>query len=159
MSGLGRALRVALMLSTILTVSPVVASGQALPMGVAGSDSVRYVGVTVCADCSGIRTTLVLDSDAEGAPTTYTMTEVYEGRSVAPRKTSGTWTILRGDATHKNATVYQLHTAGSKAVTSFLKANEDELQMLDGSLRALPASVPHTLRRVRDAATEKTGAQ
>lgn len=119
----------------------------ALAQGSSGH-SVRYSGIMFCADCSGIKTSLVLEKDAQGAPTSYAMTEVYVGRTVPPRKTSGTWTILRGDATDKDATVYQLHPDGSAGVTSFLKTNEDELQMLDGNLGELPASLPHTLKRV-----------
>jgi predicted secreted protein len=123
----------------------------------------RYSGMTVCADCSGIKTTLVLERDAQGAPSIYAMSEAFVGRPAAgTRKTNGTWVIVHGDAADKNATVYQLHPAGSSAVTSFAKVNENELSMLDGSLVALPASVPQTLMRTSTAGgatvvTEQTG--
>jgi predicted secreted protein len=136
-----------LRLALLVIVFFVIAGAGGLAQGSAGL-SVRYSGITVCADCSGIKTTLVLEKDAQGAPSSYAMTEVYVGKTVPPRKSSGTWSILRGDATDKDATVYQLHPAGSASVTSFLKTNEDELQMLDGDLGELPASLPHTLKRV-----------
>lgn len=157
MSGLRRVSRGAWMAGAFLMALPVGVLGQASPKGGAdGSVAARYSGVTVCADCSGIRTTLVLEEDAQGVPTTYQMTEMYEGRAVPLRRTSGTWKIVHGDATDRSATVYQLHPAGSEAVTSFLKVSEDALQMLDGSLRELPASLPHTLRRVQDEVTMVT---
>ncbi len=123
----------------------------------------RYSGVTVCADCSGIKTALVLERDAQGAPSAYTMSETFVGRPAAgTRKTSGTWGIVRGDAADKNATVYQIHPAGSGGVTSFVKVNEIELSMLDAGLAELPARVPHTLKRTSAAGgmtvvTEQTG--
>jgi inhibitor of cysteine peptidase len=106
----------------------------------------RYSGMMPCADCSGIRTTLVLNRSGQGEPTNFTMLETYVGRPAAGnRTTSGTWAIVHGDSTDKNATVYQLHSAGSTAVTSFLKV-DNELRMLGGDMTELPASVPHTLK-------------
>jgi predicted secreted protein len=134
----------------VVAASFVVASGVVgRQTGAVGSHVENYSGMMVCADCSGIKTTLVLERDDHGAPGAYTMSETYMGRSAAgTRKTSGMWTIVRGDAADKNAVVYQLHQAGSLSVTSFVKGNENELRMLDGNLAELPASVPHTLKRV-----------
>jgi copper homeostasis protein (lipoprotein) len=109
----------------------------------------RYSGMLPCADCSGIRTALTLLRDAQGAPSTFTMSETYVGRPAAGNpKTSGTWTVVHGDAADKSATVYQLHGSGSAGVTSLLRVDDNTLSLLDGSLGQLPASVPHTLRRV-----------
>ena len=89
---------------------------------------------------------LMLTRSSQGAPINFTMRETYVGRPAAGnRVTAGTWAIVHGDATDKNATVYQLHPAGSTAVTSFLKV-DNELRMLGGDLAELPASVPHTLK-------------
>ncbi len=122
----------------------------------AGSASESYAGTLLCADCPGIRTTLTLNRDVKGAPSGYAMSEVYIGRPAAGTlKTNGSWTIVHGDAADKSATVYQLHPAGSTAVTSFLRVSGsqgNELHMLDGSLNELPASVPHTLKLVPAAA-------
>jgi predicted secreted protein len=119
----------------------------------------RYAGTTVCADCSGIKTSLELYRDAKGAPSSFTMSESYIGRPAAgDRETDGTWTIVRDDATDKG-TVYQLHPTGMSSVTSFAKGN-GELRMLDASLGELPASVPHTLKLVSSGVTvvtEQTG--
>jgi inhibitor of cysteine peptidase len=114
--------------------------------GQAGVTTERYTGLTPCADCSGIKTMLMLTRSNQGAPINFTMRETYVGRPAAGnRVTAGPWAIVHGDATDKNATVYQLHPAGSTAVTSFLKV-DNELRMLGGDLAELPASVPHTLK-------------
>jgi inhibitor of cysteine peptidase len=107
----------------------------------------RYAGMMLCADCSGIKTILMLNRTNQGVPINYTMTETFVGKQVKPRVTGGRWTIEHGDATDKNATVYQLHQAGSNAVTSFVKVG-GELRMLDGDMTELPASVPHTLKQM-----------
>jgi predicted secreted protein len=121
----------------------------AVTSGIAAGQSVvteRYSGMMPCADCSGIKTFLVLNQNSQGAPINFTMRETYVGRPAAGnRTTAGTWTIVHGDATDKNATVYQLHPHGSTAVTSFLKM-DNELRMLGGDMTELPASVPHTLK-------------
>jgi hypothetical protein len=114
--------------------------------GQAAVTTERYTGLTPCADCSGIKTMLMLTRSSQGAPINFTMRETYVGRPAAGnRVTAGTWAIVHGDATDKNATVYQLHPAGSTAVTSYLKV-DNELRMLGGDLAELPASVPHTLK-------------
>jgi predicted secreted protein len=124
----------------------------------------NYSGVLPCADCSGIRTTLALNRSDDGAPVNYTMIETFVGRPAAgkPRVTGGSWTIERGDAADKNATVYQLHPAGSSSgsrsgssssgssstgMTSFVKVGA-ELRLLGGDMAELPASVPHTLKLI-----------
>jgi predicted secreted protein len=116
-------------------------AGEAVPV-----QSESYSGTLPCADCSGIKTILTLVRNVQGSPISYTMLETYVGRPAAgTRKTNGTWKVVQGDAADKKATVYQLHEAGSKAVTSFLKVDDSTLRLLDGSLK-LPASVPHTLK-------------
>ncbi|MEI9977500.1 MAG: protease inhibitor I42 family protein [Edaphobacter sp.] len=122
-----------------------------------------YSGVMPCADCSGIKTGLTLKRDAQGAPGEFTMSETYLGRPAAGTlKTSGTWTIVRGDATDKNATVYQLHPSGSSGGTSYLLVDANTLRLLDGNLGELPASLPHTLKRgagMATVVTEQTGGE
>jgi len=134
-------------------VAPGVFSGQTVT-------AERYAGTTVCADCSGIKTVLELYRDAQGAPSTFTMSESFIGRPAAGnRETNGTWAIVHGDATDKNAVVCQLHPMGASSAASFVKGTY-ELRMLDGSLRELPASVPHTLKLISSTitvVTEQTG--
>jgi copper homeostasis protein (lipoprotein) len=118
--------------------------------GIVAGQSVteRYSGMMPCADCSGIKTTLMLTRSDQGAPINFTMSETYVGRpSAGTRNTDGSWSIVHGDATDKNATVYQLHPHRSTAVTSFLKVG-GELRMLGGDMTELPASMPHTLKLV-----------
>jgi copper homeostasis protein (lipoprotein) len=124
------------------------------------SGSETYSGVMPCADCSGIRTVLTLKRDAQGTPSSYTMSEIYLGRPAAGTlRTSGTWAIIRGDAADKNATVYQVHPSGTSGGSSYLLVDANTLRLLDGSLGELPASIPHTLKRGSGATvvTEQTG--
>jgi predicted secreted protein len=127
----------------------------ALGAGWGQTGTERYAGTTVCADCSGIKTVLELYRDAQGAPTTFTMSESYIGRpAVGTRETSGTWGIVRGDTADK-ATIYQLYPTGNSSPMSFV-TGDSELRMLDGSLAELPASVPHTLKLVSSGVTVVT---
>jgi copper homeostasis protein (lipoprotein) len=122
-----------------------------------------YSGMMPCADCSGIRTSLTLSRDAQGAPSTFTMSETFVGRPAAGnRKTNGTWAVVRGDAADKKAVVYQLHSSASTSTTSFLKIDDNTLSLLDGDLGQIPSSLPHTLKRVpavnsATVVTDKTG--
>jgi predicted secreted protein len=138
------------------------ATGMAAQTRVASAQAEVYSGKMPCADCSAIKTTLTLNKDAQGAPGSFSMVERFLGRpSAEVRKTSGTWTIAQGDAADKNATVYQLHPAGSATVQPFLKVDENTLRLLDINLKELPATLPHTLKRVEAATvvTETTGGE
>jgi inhibitor of cysteine peptidase len=153
-------MRLGMVVRFVVTVTLVALAG-----GVSSGQTVtaeRYAGTTVCADCSGIKTVLELYRDGKGAPSTFIMSESYIGKPAAGnRETNGTWTIAHGDATDKNAVVFQLHPMGTSSTTSFASGNY-ELRMLDGSLGELPASVPHTLKLVSSAitvVTEQTGGE
>ena len=59
----------------------------------------------------------------------------------------GVGRLSHGDAADKNATVYQLHPAGSSAVTSFCEGERQRAAHAGRRVsRELPASVPHTLK-------------
>jgi inhibitor of cysteine peptidase len=135
----------------------------AVTSGIAAAQSLmteRYFGMMPCADCSGIRTFLVLNQNSQGAPLNFTMHETYVGRPAAgSRTTVGTWAIVHGDATDKNATVYQLHPHGSTAAINLVKV-DNALHMLGGDMTELPASVPHTLKlMIADRVVFKTNGQ
>jgi inhibitor of cysteine peptidase len=135
----GAALQRVLMTALIVMVS-------SLAVAQAGVATERYTGLMPCGDCSGIKTTLALVRSSQGAPVSFSMTETYVGRPAAGRRTTtGTWSIVHGDATDKNATVYQLHPAGSTTAINFVQV-DNELRMLGGDMTELPASVPHTLK-------------
>ncbi len=112
--------------------------------------TLRYAGDLPCADCPGIRTELTLTRKAKGwAEGTYRLTETYLERG-GPNVTTGDWTTLRGDAADPDATVYQLDPDHPVRSRNFLRVGDDlELKVLDKDMKALPATLPVTLKRVR----------
>jgi hypothetical protein len=78
-----------------------------------------------------------------GAPSTY----LFRGTSMVR---TGTWTILRGTKNDPDALVYQLRPDDSQQLTSFLKADDNHLFLLDGELNLLVGNAlfSYTLSRV-----------
>jgi copper homeostasis protein (lipoprotein) len=106
-----------------------------------------FSGTMPCGDCSGITTTLALSSAGPGIDMgAYTMTMVYQGKSVEPFISKGDWTVNRGMPGNANATVIVLDETGSNQQQPqyFLRVGEDKLQMLDADQKPLPASLPST---------------
>jgi predicted secreted protein len=110
----------------------------------------RFVGVLPCADCAGIRTEVRLYAEQpSGLPTRYESTETYLGTRDGDRtvERAGRWTILRGSATDRDATVYQLDFDRPEARRNFLRVGDAELRLLDREEREIASGVPHFLRR------------
>lgn len=112
--------------------------------------TLRYAGDLPCADCPGIRTELTLTRKARGwAEGSYSLTETYLERG-GPKVTTGDWTTLRGDAIDPDASVYQLDPDHPERQRNFLRVGDDlELKVLDKDMKALPATLPVTLKRVK----------
>ena len=110
-----------------------------------------FAGDMPCADCAGIRTELKLYAEQpSGHPVRYELTQTYLGtrdgdRSVA---STGRWTILRGSASDRNATVYQLDYDRPGRAQNFLKVGDDELRLLDRDQNEIASAAPHSLHRV-----------
>jgi NlpE N-terminal domain len=90
-------------------------------------------GMTPCADCSGIDTTLTLygknPNAEEGA---YKMDMTYIGRNTT-NSIYGRWVLLRGSPSNDNGYIYRLdpNRAGGQF---YIHADDGSLQLLDGHL-------------------------
>ena len=117
------------------------AAGTAVLVGV-------YRGTMPCADCSGLDTELRLYAKTKTDTTfaVYVRRETYRGApqgdvTLADR---GEWTVLRGDRTDENATVYQLEPENEGRSTAFLVRRDGaELEQLDRDM--LPMKGPGRL--------------
>jgi predicted secreted protein len=85
-----------------------------------------------------------------GHPTRYDSTETYlatrEGDRTVQR--TGRWTILRGSATDRDATVYQLDFDRADVRRNFLRVGDAELRLLDRDEREITSTAPLSLHRV-----------
>ena len=112
----------------------------------------RYSGMLPCADCSGIRIELTLDTaPARNQPGIYELKQTYEGTRDGEKTFTqrGTWTVSRGSDKNRRATVYELDGDKPDQRQYFLRANENTLRLLDRQKREIPPHVPQTLHRVR----------
>jgi predicted secreted protein len=112
---------------------------------------VTYAGVLPCADCAGIRTEIRLYAEQpSGRPVRYELIQTYLKARDGDRsvQSTGSWTILRGSPSDRDATVYQLDYDRPERAQNFLKVGDDELRQLDGQEREIAAPAPHSLHRV-----------
>ncbi len=109
-----------------------------------------FEGVLPCADCSGIRTTLVLTRRGAGwAEGTYRLTEAYIDRG-SPIVTTGDWTTLRGSAMDDDDTVYELNPDQADRARHYLRLGDDAaLRALTRDLKPWPKGMPDRLERKR----------
>jgi len=101
-----------------------------------------YTGILPCADCAGIRTSLTLYADR------YELRETYIGSRDGDRsfEKTGRVKVVRGSASDREATVYQLQAERSDPPRNFLRVSDSELRLLDAKLHDLPgAAAPVTL--------------
>jgi uncharacterized lipoprotein NlpE involved in copper resistance len=121
-------------------------TGTAILLGV-------YKGTLPCADCSGLDTQLRLYAK-EKFDTTYAFyvrTQTYRGAPHGDVTFSdrGDWAVLRGDATHPDATVYQLNPDNEQGSESLLLSDKgDALVQLDRDQKPIETKMNLTLRRV-----------
>ena len=120
--------------------------GTAILLGV-------YKGTLPCADCEGLDTVLRLytKSKFDFTYAYYVRTQTYHGAPHGDVTYSdrGEWTLLRGDATDDNATVYQLNPDDEKSSEALLvQDNGNALVQLDRELKPIDSKVNLTLRRV-----------
>jgi uncharacterized lipoprotein NlpE involved in copper resistance/predicted secreted protein len=112
-----------------------------------------YKGTLPCADCEGLETTLRMYTRGKFDFTYsfYVRTQTYRG---APKgdvtfSDRGDWTLLRGDATDENATVYQLNPDDEKRSESYLVQDGGKaLVMLDKEQRPIDTTANLTLNKV-----------
>ena len=112
-----------------------------------------YKGTLPCGDCSGLDTVLKLYAKGKYDTTDafYIRTQTYRGApkgdlTLADR---GEWTVLRGDATDPDATVYQLNPEDEQHSEFLLvQQNSNALTQLDHDQKPIPSKGNLTLRRV-----------
>ncbi|MGH7893348.1 MAG: copper resistance protein NlpE [Candidatus Binatia bacterium] len=128
----------------------------AVPLAVPTADG-RYLvgvfeGVLPCADCEGIRTRLTLYANGPDDFTraTYALVETYLGTSDGLQRfrAEGEWTLLRGDATDPDATVYQLDPGRPSTQRSFRVLDAQRIELLDREQRPIRSTLDYTLTRV-----------
>jgi copper homeostasis protein (lipoprotein) len=121
-------------------------AGTAILLGV-------YKGTLPCADCAGLDTVLRLYAKGKFDTTYafYVRTQTYRG---APNgdvvlTDRGDWTVLRGDATDENATVYQLKPDDEPNSESLLlQDNGNSLVQLDREQKPIESEMNLMLKRV-----------
>lgn len=109
-----------------------------------------YTGILPCADCAGIRTDLwVYAEQPSGEASRYGLRETYIGTRDGDRtfERSGHLKVVRGSASDRDATVYQLDSNQSDARRNFVRAGDVELRLLDRDLREIKSSAPRSLYR------------
>ena len=112
-----------------------------------------YKGTLPCADCEGLDTVLRMYAKGKFDFTYafYVRTQTYRGapRGDVTMSDRGDWTLLRGDATDENATVYQLNPENEKGSESYLlQDGGNALVMLDKEQRPIDTTANLTLSKV-----------
>jgi len=112
-----------------------------------------YKGTMPCADCSGLQTVLRLYAKGKFDTTYafYVRTQTYRGAPHGDVTFSdrGQWTVLRGDATDPDATVYQLNPDDEQHSEALLVQDKGaSLEELDRDLKPIDMPMNVTLKRV-----------
>lgn len=105
------------------------------------SSTITYEGITPCADCTGIKTTLKINS----SPSTYSLNLNYEGKNTSYTET-GTWT-LSNDSGRGIYTLSPSTSNGQKTMYQILNATQ--IRQLDGDGNPIPESMPFTLTKTQ----------
>ena len=101
-----------------------------------------YTGTTPCADCPGINTTLTLQENSYGNPTTYSLKLDYEERYTTSTE-KGVWTV----STWKNKPLITLVPQDSTQITYYEVLSSNQIRQLDGDRNPIPESMPFTLTK------------
>jgi uncharacterized lipoprotein NlpE involved in copper resistance len=113
-----------------------------------------YAGTLPCADCTGIdtRLTLYATSPQRTGDGTFELSETYLGTRDGDRRfdARGRWTILRGNPTDADATVYQLNFDNAIRTLYFLRIGDQALRLLDAEQREIRSTANHMLARVTE---------
>lgn len=114
-----------------------------------------YAGELPCADCSGIRTTLMFTKNSgTNQQGTYVQNALYEGKTTTPIITTGKWDITQGTPNDPNAFVLTVTQNNSSENTYYL-IEEGKLTMLDQKKEKINAPFNESLA----AASTKNAAQ
>jgi hypothetical protein len=90
------------------------------------------------AGCQRVKLRLTLPQNAETqASATFELLSVYVGTGVTQYNASGAWTILQGTSADPAALVYQLNPNGSQQPIFFLRADDNNLFLLDSDFNLM----------------------
>jgi predicted secreted protein len=127
-------------ISQSFTVHVSVASGTPASLVLVGT----YKGTTLCADCTGIATTLRLYAKGQHdfTDTIYISTRTYQGGRNGDQSFTdrGDWAVMKGDAVDPNATVYALSPDDPQLLQYFvLQPGGVSLTGLDRQMKPIDA--------------------
>lgn len=111
----------------------------------------RYIGVLPCADCSGIRTDLILFVAMDSTtPAGYLLRETYLGAKEGDQifESEGAWRTVHGSSTDPRATIYQLDIGQPDELRHFLRLGPDSVRQLDKDRAPIESRLNYTLNRV-----------
>ena len=107
-----------------------------------------YSGTLACADCSGIRTELLLFApQSASTPGIYHLRQTYLGTRDGDRTLTsmGRWKDQQGSASDPKANLLVLDFDKPEEQRSFVRVDANTLRLLDRSQAEIQSSVPHDL--------------
>ena len=108
-----------------------------------------YKGMLPAKGCKGIATILSLRHVKYADDGSFTLTEQYCNNPKA-NVITGTWTVLRGDASDENATVIELwDEVAKRGLRHYLRLKGGSIKMLDNDLRAIKAKGNYILKKIK----------
>ena len=116
----------------------------------------NYRGITICADCTGIKTELHLYAKSKNDSTDaiYILTRTYQGGRNGDQSFTdrGDWVVMKGDAVDPNATVYTLSPGDPQHAQYFVQQPGGvSLTALDAQMKPIdaPPQYQTILKRVQ----------
>ncbi|MCO5240253.1 MAG: copper resistance protein NlpE [Chitinophagaceae bacterium] len=109
-----------------------------------------FEGVLPCADCEGIRMELTLYQDIANADNNnYILKETYLGVNTADTvfTSKGSWGIIKGIKTDKEASVFVLNYDSPDESRYFLKENDSTIVMLDQDQNKINSALNYSLHK------------
>lgn len=107
-----------------------------------------YQGTLPCADCAALDTKISFYVDnLSKAPRTFSLTEVYQGKSEVPVEKTGTWNVMLGTKKNAEDLIYQLNVDNTYEPMYFLKVNDTTLMMLDKNMAEIKSKLNYTLTK------------
>lgn len=105
-----------------------------LPNTLTGS----YKGLLPCADCTGIEETLTLAGNPDSG--TYIMEDVYQGKSINPFRSNGTWTKV-------DTSIIKLIDSETSNPSYYKIGDSDNLIMLNSDMQTIDSPFNQTLTK------------
>jgi copper homeostasis protein (lipoprotein) len=111
--------------------------------------SQTFAGTLPCADCSGLQTELILTQTIPNAwHGTFKMKQIYEGKSVNPLLTTGTWEMSQGSPSDSQAKILELKTE-TEQPEYWLVVDNNTIQMLDSQKNTINSPFNNVLKSLQ----------